>query len=81
MARYTSQEAAAQIGGQYRLVLAAAQRARQLDKNEILSRRKGEGIAVSAIRDIEEGRYTWENYMENFKPIRVANDNNRRNRR
>jgi DNA-directed RNA polymerase omega subunit len=81
MARYTSQEAAAQVGGQFRLVLAAAQRARQLDKNEILSRRKGEGIAVSAIRDIEEGRYTWDDYMKNFKPARAVNDNDRRNRR
>jgi DNA-directed RNA polymerase omega subunit len=81
MARITSQQAAQAIGGQFKLVLAAAQRARQLDKNEILSRRKGEGIIVSAIRDIEEGRYTWDNYMENFKPTKVVNDNDRRNRR
>ena len=80
MARYTSQEAAAAVGGQFKLVLAAAQRARQLDKNEILSRRNGEGIVVSAIRDIEEGRYTWDDYMKNFKPVRTVNDNNRRNR-
>ena len=81
MARYTSQVATEKVGGQFRLVLAAAQRARQLDKNELLARRKGEGIAVAAIRDIEEGRYTWDDYMENFKPTRVANDNDRRNRR
>ena len=81
MARITSQKAAQAVGGQFKLVLAAAQRARQLDKNEILSRRKGEGITVSAIRDIEEGRYTWDDYMENFKPTRVANDADRRTRR
>ncbi len=81
MARYTSQVATEKVGGQFRLVLAAAQRARQLDKNELLARRKGEGIAVAAIRDIEEGRYTWDDYMKNFKPTRVANDTDRRNRR
>jgi DNA-directed RNA polymerase subunit omega len=81
MARYTSQVATEKVGGQFRLVLAAAQRARQLDKNETLPRRKGEGIAVAAIRDIEEGRYTWDDYMLNFKPTRVVNDTDRRNRR
>ncbi len=81
MARYTSQIATENVGGQFRLVLAAAQRARQLDKNETLPRRKGEGIAVAAIRDIEEGRYTWDDYMLNFKPTRVVNDTDRRNRR
>ena len=81
MARYTSQVATEKVGGQFRLVLAAAQRARQLDKNELLARRKGEGIAVAAIRDIEEGRYTWDDYMLNFKPTRVVNDTDRRNRR
>lgn len=81
MARYTSQVASQNVGGQYRLVIAAAQRARQLDKNESLPRRKGEGIAVAAIRDIEEGRFTWDDYINNFKPARVANDNERRNRR
>jgi DNA-directed RNA polymerase omega subunit len=81
MARYTSQIATENVGGQFRLVLAAAQRARQLDKNELLARRQGEGIAVAAIRDIEEGRYTWDDYMLNFKPTRVVNDTDRRNRR
>lgn len=81
MARYTSQVATEKIGGQFRLVIAAAQRARQLDKNESLPRRKDEGIAVAAIRDIEEGRYTWDDYIKNFKPARVASDNNRKNRR
>jgi len=81
MARYTSQIAAEKVGGQFRLVLAAAQRARQLDKNEILSRRTGESIAVSAIRDIEEDRFTWSEYIKNFKPAQVANDRDRRNRR
>jgi DNA-directed RNA polymerase omega subunit len=81
MARYTSQVAAERIGGQFRLVLAAAQRARQLDKNELLSKRNGESIAVAAIRDIEEDRFTWKDYIENFKPTQVANDRDRRNRR
>jgi DNA-directed RNA polymerase subunit omega len=81
MARYTSQVATEKVGGQYRLVIVAAQRARQLDKNESLPRRKDEGIAVAAIRDIEEGRYTWDDYIDNFKPTRVVNDNDRRNRR
>lgn len=81
MARYTSQVAAERIGGQFRLVLAAAQRARQLDKNELLSKKNGESIAVAAIRDIEEDRFTWKDYIENFKPTQVANDRDRRNRR
>jgi len=81
MARITSQKATQAIGGQFKLVLAAAQRARQLDKNEFLSRKKGEGITVSAIRDIEEGRFTWDDYMENFKSAKIANDYDRRNDR
>jgi DNA-directed RNA polymerase omega subunit len=73
MARYTSQEAAKQVGGQFRLVLAAVQRARQLDKQDLPRK---EGIVISAIRDIEEGRYTWEDYLKNFKADKVTRNTN-----
>jgi DNA-directed RNA polymerase omega subunit len=72
MARITSQLAAEKIGGQFKLVLVAAQRARQLKRNDDLPKRKGEGIVVSAIRDVEEGRYGWDEYIQNFVPTDIA---------
>ena len=67
MARITSQKAAQAIGGQFRLVLAAAQRARQLDKKQFLGTRKQDGVVIQALKDIEDGTYTWDDYLRNKK--------------
>jgi len=67
MARITSQKAAQMIGGQFRLVLAACQRARQFDKTDVLKNKKADGITIRALKDIENGTYTWDDYLRNKK--------------
>ena len=67
MARITSQKAAEAIGGQFRLVLAAAQRARSLDKKQFIGDRKKDGIIIQSLKDIEEGRYSWDDYLKDRK--------------
>lgn len=65
MARITSQKAAAQVGGHFKLVLAAAQRARQFDRTEFVGDKKKNGITLQALRDIEDGVYTWNDFIRN----------------
>ena len=67
MARITSQKAAQAIGGQFRLVLAAAQRARQLDKTQFIGSKKKDGVVIQSLKDIEDGTYTWDDYLRNKK--------------
>lgn len=67
MARITSQKAAQQVGGHFRLVLIAAQRARQYDRTQFINDKKKEGITIQAIRDIEDGTYTWDNFLRDKK--------------
>lgn len=67
MSRITSQKAAAAAGGHFRLVLVAAQRARQLDKTQFFGDKSRDGIVLQSLRDIEEGRYTWQDYVRDRK--------------
>lgn len=67
MSRITSQKAAAATGGHFRLVLVAAQRARQLDKTQFIGDKKRDGIILQSLRDIEEGQYTWQDYIRDRK--------------
>jgi DNA-directed RNA polymerase omega subunit len=67
MARITSQKAAVAAGGHFRLVLVAAQRARQLDKPTMLGDKTAEGIVLRALRDVEAGNYGWEDYIRDRK--------------
>ena len=64
MARYTSQQAVAAIGNRYDLVLAASQRAREL-KNGSMPKVEGKDASfnVTALREIEQGKYTFQDYM------------------
>lgn len=67
MARITSQKAAAAAGGHFRLVLVAAQRARQLNKTTVLGDKHKEGTILRSLRDIEAGNYGWEDYIRDKK--------------
>lgn len=64
MARVTSQAAVEAIGNRYNLVLAASQRSREL-KNGSMPRTSDVGSShnVTALREIEEGKYTFQDYL------------------
>jgi len=67
MSRITSQKAAQQVGGHFKLVLVASQRARQLDRSQFIGNKKGTGVTLQALKDIENGLYTWEDYIRDKK--------------
>jgi len=62
--RLTSQLAVEQIGNRFDLVLVASQRAREL-KNGSLPRvaEPGKTFISTALREIEEGKYTYKDYL------------------
>ena len=62
--RLTSQLAVEQIGNRFALVLVASQRAREL-KNGSLPRvaEAGKTFISTALREIEEGKYTYNDYL------------------
>ena len=64
MARVTSQAAVEAIGNRYNLVLAASQRSREL-KNGSMPKTSNVGSShnVTALREIEEGKYTFQDYL------------------
>ncbi len=65
MARITAEKAAQAIGNRFDLVLVAAQRSREL-KNGSMPKtdRPGNSTTVTALREIEEGKYTKEDYLK-----------------
>jgi DNA-directed RNA polymerase subunit omega len=64
MARITSQKAAKMVGSQFDLVLVAAQRARELRNGSPPKVQTKNGPCVTAIKEIEEGFYTKQDYLE-----------------
>lgn len=62
--RLTSELAVEQIGNRFNLVLVASQRAREL-KNGSLPRvaEAGKTFISTALREIEEGKYTYKDYI------------------
>jgi DNA-directed RNA polymerase omega subunit len=64
MARFTSEKAAEMVGGRFNLVLVASQRSREL-KNGATQRVEGKDATfnVTALREIEEGKYTYQDYL------------------
>ena len=62
--RLTSQLAVEQIGNRFNLVLVASQRAREL-KNGSMPRvaEAGKTFISTALREIEEGKYTYKDYL------------------
>jgi DNA-directed RNA polymerase omega subunit len=66
MARITSQKAALQFGGQFDLVLGASQRARELRAGSAPRVKTDNGPLITAIREIEEGKYTRKEWLESI---------------
>jgi DNA-directed RNA polymerase subunit omega len=67
MARITSQEAAKMIGSQFDLILVAAQRARELKNGSAPKVDTNNGPCVTALKEIEQGLYTKQDFLEKFK--------------
>ena len=76
MAKISSQEAIKAVGGdQFLLVLVAAQRARELargDTPRIDS--EGNSNTVIALREIEQGKYTKEEYYQKISEKEIKNE-------
>ena len=64
MARITSQKAAQMIGGQFDLVLVAAQRARELRNGSPPRVESHNGSCIRALKEIEQGLYTKQDYLD-----------------
>ena len=67
MARITSQKAAAQVGGNFDLVLVAAQRAREILRGSHPKIKTKNGAVITALKEIEEGLYTKQDYLDALK--------------
>ena len=67
MARITSHKAAQVYGGIFDLVLGASQRARELARGDTANVKSKNGPVVTALREIEEGKYTKADYMKTVK--------------
>jgi DNA-directed RNA polymerase omega subunit len=67
MARITSQKAAIAAGGLFDLVLVASQRAREIKRGSPTKAEPGHGPVVSALKEIEDGQYTVEDYLKSLK--------------
>lgn len=67
MARITSQKAKQVYqGSQFEMILAGSQRAREIKNGSIPKLPSRNGPVVTAIREIEEGLYTREDFMKSF---------------
>jgi DNA-directed RNA polymerase omega subunit len=67
MARITSQKAALMVDGLFDLVLVASQRAREIKRGSATKAEPGHGHIVSALKEIENGDYTKEDYLKSLK--------------
>jgi len=67
MAKISSEKAVNIIGSRFDLVLVASQRAREL-KNGSIPRvsNVGHSVTVTALREIEAGKYTKEDYLRSM---------------
>jgi DNA-directed RNA polymerase subunit omega len=67
MARITSEKAAQQYGGLFNMVLGATQRAREIKNGSTPRVICDNGPIVTALKEIEEGLYTQEDYLKTIK--------------
>ena len=68
MARITVEKAVEKIGSRFDLVLVASQRARELKRGSASKVDKpGYAYTVTALREIEEGHYTKQDYLKSLK--------------
>lgn len=63
MARISSEEAVKAIGNRFQLVLVASQRARELKSGYAPKIQSDDCATVTALREIEEGKYTVKDYL------------------
>ncbi len=76
MARYSSEAAVEAIGNRFDLVLAASQRSRELKSGhaqKVVG--KDASMNVTALREIEEGKYTFKDYLKSIPRKRKGNRN------
>lgn len=64
MARISSEKAVNAIGNRFNLVLAASQRARELKSGHAPRITDVAGPIVTALREIEEGKYTLKEFLD-----------------
>lgn len=75
MAKLTADKAARAVGDQYLLVLMAAQRAKELKRgSQPLVETKKNSELIVAIREIEQGLYTTEDYRKSLDEQRKTNE-------
>ena len=67
MARITSQAAAKKVGNLFELVLVASQRAREIRRGSIPKVGDKNSPCVAALKEIEEGHYTKQDYLKTIK--------------
>ena len=70
MARSTSEKATQMIGNKFDMVLVAAQRARELARGSASKMPSSNGSVITALREIEQGLYTKQDFMNSQKRIR-----------
>lgn len=71
MSGYSNQGANDKIKNQFELVLVAAQRARELRKGAKPKVNCKNGPAVTALKEIEAGLHTKEDFLKTIKPKRT----------
>ena len=65
--RLTSELAVEQIGNRFDLVLVASQRARELRKGHMPMVEGKNGFIVTALNEIEQGKYTRSDFLKSIK--------------
>lgn len=67
MAKISAEKAVEMIGSRFDLVLVASQRARELKNGAIpQTSNPGHSPTVTALREIEEGKYTKKDYLDSI---------------
>lgn len=67
MARITSEKATEMIGNKFDMILIAAQRARELAQGATPRVKSDNGVIVTALKEIEQGKTTKEDYIRSLK--------------
>jgi DNA-directed RNA polymerase subunit omega len=67
MARISSEKAVEMIGNRFDLILAASQRTRELHRGDAqLVSGQDASKTITALREIEEGKYTFKDYLDSI---------------
>lgn len=66
MARITSEQAVDAIGNRFDLVIVGAHRAKELKRGAMPRVAPGSSVVVTALREIEQGKYTRADFLKSF---------------